>query len=428
MKFIVHYHILLSYVHLALHVNFLHAETASLSFPICNIIQTGVQCDMPQWVSGCLFLFAAHTSASSVFLCLLASLLLSLLLRANIQESLTTCTNKCLGGFLSSMSRWAEVEQEWRESARCAGGERPFPASRGQPRGGAGARGLSEASPRSGSLSLSTSRGGARSAGTEGSGGGGSEARRERRRGREAEVAAAAAAAATGSRARRQPARAPAPSASCPRRRAAGESGARAVAGRVPRAWKEAASPTPRPTAGTMATASSPPRRPGRARGRPRPRSAWAPRRGAAGPARRSTATRCASRWTAAAAAARTRPGASRTPRAPGGSTASCRGSSPPCCSPGSTNSPFACLGARRRWRRSRKGLKLQASGLSTLTAISGEDSQSPPHPPFRAHPPTRFPAPGRGRPGTRREGLPGGRGVALPACFTRADLAPLFN
>ena len=302
---------------------------------------------------------------------------------------------------------------------RRAGGESPFPASRGQPPGGAGARGLSGASPRSGSLSLSTRRAGAGSAATEGSGGGGSQARSEQRRGREAEAAAAAAAAATGSRARRPPDWAPAPSASCPRRWAAGESGARAVAGRVPRAWKEAASPTRRPTAGTMATTSFPPRRPRRARGLPRPRSAWAPRRGAAGPAGRSRAIPCASRWTAAAAAAaaRSRPGASRTPRGPGGSTASCSGSSPPCCSPGSTNSPSACLGARRRWRRSRKGLKLQASGLSTLTAISGEDSLSPPHPPFRARPLTRFPALGRGRRaggGRRRRRLALGRPARL--------------
>lgn len=353
-----------------------------------------------------MFLLDGHTSANSVFV----STSLSFFVQT-YTESFTVCTNKYLRGLLSSMSHWAEVEQEWRESVPCAGGESPFPASRGQPRGGAGARGLSGALPRSGSLSLSTSRAGAGSAATEGSGGGGSEARSEQRRGREAEAAAAAAAAATGSRARRPPARAPAPSASCPRRRAAGESGARAVAGRVLRAWKEAASPTPRPTTGTMATASSPPRRPRRARGRQRPRSAWAPRRGAAGPARRSTATPCASRWTAAAAvAARSRPAASRTRRGPGGSTASCSGSSPLCCSLGSTNSPSACLGARRRWRRSRKGLKLQASGLSTLTAISGEDSLSPPHPPFPARLQTRYPALGRGRSGDSRGGPPGGR------------------
>lgn len=301
---------------------------------------------------------------------------------------------------------------------RRAGGRRPFPASRGQPRGGAGARGLSRASRCSGSFSLSTSRGGAESAATKGSGGGGSEARSEQRRGREGAATAAAAAAATGSRARGQLHPAPARSALCCRRRAAGESGARAVAGRVLRAWKAAASPTPRPTAGTMATASSPPRRPRRARGRPRARSAWAPRRGAAGPAPRSTATPCALKWTAAAAAARSRPGASRTPRGPGGSTASCRGSSPPCCSPGSTNSPSACSGARRRWRRSRKGLKLQASGLSTLTAISGEDSLSPPHPSFLARPQTRFPALGGGARGLRGRGCRAGGGGAAGVSY----------
>lgn len=38
----------------------------------------------------------------------------------------------------------------------------------------------------------------------------------------------------------------------------------------------------------------------------------------------------------------------------------------------GSTNSPSACSAARRRWRRSRKGLKLRGSGSSTPTATSG--------------------------------------------------------
>lgn len=48
------------------------------------------------------------------------------------------------------------------------------------------------------------------------------------------------------------------------------------------------------------------------------------------------------------------------------------RGSSGPCSSRGSTNSPWGCLAARRPWRGSRKGLSLPGSGSSIPTATSG--------------------------------------------------------
>lgn len=126
-------------------------------------------------------------------------------------------------------------------------------------------------------------------------------------------------------------------------------------------AWR-AGSAAPLPAAGTRAA-----RTPSQASRQPR----WRKPKAAPVAARRSMATQCASKWTAAGP--RSPWWASKMPRDPGGSTASCSGSSPPCCSRGSTNSPSACSAARRRWRRSRKGLKLRGSGSSTPTATSGE-------------------------------------------------------
>lgn len=51
----------------------------------------------------------------------------------------------------------------------------------------------------------------------------------------------------------------------------------------------------------------------------------------------------------------------------------SCNDNSVPCCSLELTNSPYACMGVKRRWRGSKSGLNQRAIGLSTPTVISGK-------------------------------------------------------